>query len=72
MVGEKTIPGRLFVHNEALNFGLAVLGVGPDGFAQTLGKIIKREVDASRQLEQIAFSRPNAVAFLTDLWLERR
>jgi hypothetical protein len=71
MAGEKTIPGRLFVHNEALDFGLAVLGVGPDGFDETLGKIIKREVAASRQLEDIAFSKPNAVAFCTELTLER-
>jgi hypothetical protein len=61
----------LFVHNEALDFGLAAVGVGPDDFAATLGKIIKREVDASRLLENIAFSKPNAVAFYTELTLER-
>ena len=72
MAGEKTIPGRFFVHNEALDFGLAVLGVGEDGFAETLlEEIISREALASRQLEEIAFSRPNAVAFFTELTLER-
>jgi hypothetical protein len=63
MSGEVTIPGRLFLHNEALDFGLAVLGAGPDAFAETLGRIITREVEASRQLEEIAFSKPNATAF---------
>jgi len=52
-------------------FGLAVLGTGPDRFAETLGRIITREVAASRQLEEIAFLKPNATAFYTDLTLER-
>jgi hypothetical protein len=72
MAGEKSIPGKLFVHNEALDFGLAVLGVGPDRFSETLATIIQREVVASRQLEEIAFSKPNAIAFFTELGLERR
>jgi hypothetical protein len=71
MAAEKTIPGRLFVHNEALDFGLAVLGVGYGSFAEMLGKIIEREVEASRQLEEIAFSKPNAVAFYSALTLHR-
>jgi hypothetical protein len=48
-----------------------VLGVGADRFSETLGKIMHREVDASRKLEEIAFSKPNAVAFYTELALQR-
>jgi hypothetical protein len=72
MSGETTIPGRLFLHNEALDFGLAALGSGPDAFAETLGRIITREVAASRQLEEIAFLKPNAIAFYFNLTLERQ
>jgi hypothetical protein len=72
MSGETTIPAHLFLHNEALDFGLAALGAGPDAFAKTLGRIITREVAASRQLEEIAFLKPNVVAFFTELSLERR
>jgi hypothetical protein len=38
----------------------------------TLARAIPRDLAASRQLEEIAFSKPNAIAFFTELALERR
>jgi hypothetical protein len=67
MSSEKTIPGRVFLHNEALDFALAGQGLPKDGYADALIKIINREVEVSRRLEQIAFSKPNAVASFPDV-----
>ena len=67
----RTIPGRVFLHNEALDFALAAQGVGTHGYAKALMEIIKREVKVSQRLEEIAFSKLNAVAFFTDVMIQR-
>jgi hypothetical protein len=53
-----------------LDFALAVLGLRLMVLGE-LAKIMKRKVEASRPLEEIAFSKPNALARYTDVALER-
>jgi hypothetical protein len=71
MAKQETIPGRVFRHNEALDFALAAAALSPKHFTESLRAIIEREVAASRQLEEIAFKKPNVIAFSTELALER-
>jgi hypothetical protein len=61
----------VFVHNEALDFGVAVKALSTDQFVETLKRVVEREVAVSRLLEEIAFKRPNVVAFSTALAVER-
>jgi hypothetical protein len=63
MAGEGTIAGRVFVHNEALDFGLAALSLDRERLSQMVQRIIEREARASRLLEEIAFKKPNVIAF---------
>lgn len=71
MAAMKTIPGRVFLHNEALDFALAAETLLPNGYPKALMKVIEREVDVSKRLEEIAFSKPNATAFFTDVRIDR-
>ncbi|MBA7560727.1 hypothetical protein ES708_02357 [subsurface metagenome] len=56
---ENTIPGRFFTHNEALDFCVAAASYKENRLHELFAKILREEVAASRELEQIAFgSKP--------------
>lgn len=52
---QKTVPGRLFVHNESLDFAAALDGMDAASMAQFFERLFSAEIDASKCLEQIAF-----------------
>ncbi|HYH87365.1 MAG TPA: hypothetical protein VEX60_18070 [Pyrinomonadaceae bacterium] len=66
---ESAIPGRVFVHNEALDFCVAAANLSSDQFRKTLAALLSDEIEASRRLENIAFGRISARIFRTDVVL---
>jgi hypothetical protein len=67
VANEAAIPKRFFRHNDALDFCAAVAGCDSGALRQLLKDLIAREVEASRQLERIAFGPANARVFRYDL-----
>ena len=49
-----TIPGRLFIHNESLDFCATVSGLTGKRFHSFFADLLKDEVESSRRLEAIA------------------
>jgi hypothetical protein len=70
MGAERALPGRFFVHNEALDFALATLALEPAAFLTELQQLVVREIAASRALETIAFSQEKFVAFCSEVRLQ--
>lgn len=64
---DPTIPRRFFTHNEALDFFLALGGIGPEALTASLGRLVAEEVAASRRLEQIAFGNNAARLFRSEI-----
>lgn len=60
VIGNKTIvPGRFFTHNEALDFCVAAASYKANRLHELFAKLLREEVAASRELEQIVFgSKP--------------
>ena len=52
---ESTIPGRFFTHNESLDFCVAAASYKTNRLHELFAKLLKEEVAASRQLEEIHF-----------------
>ena len=52
---ESTIPGRVFRHNDALDFVLAAAGLRETQLHEAFAALIEKELAASRVLEAIAF-----------------
>lgn len=50
MSGSPTVPKRLFVHNESLDFAAAVQDVMGDELGRLVEELLKVEVAASRRL----------------------
>lgn len=53
--GETAVPGRLFTHNEALDFCFAVDGLDRRALLESFRTLLDAEVESSRRLEAIAF-----------------
>lgn len=66
---EVHVPGRLFTHNEALDFCLALGDIGRRELASTLGRLLKAEVRASRRLEAIAYGDMRVKLFRAEVVL---
>ena len=64
---EVHIPGRVFTHNEALDFCIALGAVRRPDLAGVLGRLLKAEVRASRQLESIAYGDRRVRLFRTEV-----
>lgn len=65
--GEKEVPGRVFTHNESLDFFASVSGLKGDKLRTFLEHLLKSEVATSRQLENIAFSKVHCRLFRTEV-----
>ena len=67
---ESIVPGRLFTHNEALDFCAAVADFKGNRLSEILATLLKAEVDSSRRLEEIGFGKLRTHLFRTEVVLE--
>jgi hypothetical protein len=65
-----TVPGRLFTHNEALDFCAAVGGLSDQGFQEFFEKLLTSEVASSRRLEEIAYGAVRIRLFRTEIAID--
>ncbi|MFQ5896335.1 MAG: hypothetical protein ACE5JJ_11080 [Nitrospinota bacterium] len=54
---EATLPKRVFIHNEALDFCLAAASFKKSELRTILYSLIRKEIRASRRLERISFGK---------------
>ncbi len=54
---ESAVPGRVFTHNEALDFFFAVGGLSDDEFKTELAALLEAEIQASKLLQAIAYGK---------------
>lgn len=64
-----TVPGRLFTHNESLDFCACVKGLEGGILRDFFADLLSTEVEASRRLENIAFGSVRTRLFRTDIIL---
>ena len=63
---EKAVPGRVFTHNEALDFFFAVAGLSDEDFKTELAQLLEAEVQASKLLQAIAYGKLSTRLFRTE------
>lgn len=66
---EKAVPGRLFNHNQALDFCLCCSGVVGEELRALFADLLTAEVKSSRDLESIAYGSVKAKWFRTEFVL---
>ena len=64
---EAHIPGRVFTHNEALDFAVAAGGLKAAAFERLLGSLLRAELRASRRLEAVAFGESRIRVFRSEV-----
>jgi|GEM_PF-865275 len=71
IAAEQKVPRKFFVHNDSLDFCLAVgaLATDPARLRQAIGPLIAAELAASRQMEAAAFGRAGPDLFRTEVVL---
>lgn len=67
---EAFVPGRVFTHNEALDFCAAIADYKGARLSEILAKLLKEEVECSRRLEAIAFGKTRTHLFRTEVMVE--
>ena len=67
---ESSVPGRLFTHNESLDFCAAVSGLDNEQLKTFFENLLVQEVKTSRQLEEIAYGVVKNRLFRTELILQ--
>ncbi len=67
---EGSIPGRVFIHNEALDFCATVADYTGAQLSNFLAGLLKAEVECSRCLEMIFFGKAKPYLFRTDVIVE--
>jgi hypothetical protein len=71
IVSEETfVPGRVFTHNEALDFCAAIADYKGARLTEILAALLKAEVECSRRLEAIAFGKMRTHLFRTEVMVE--
>lgn len=65
--GERTVPGRVFTHNEGLDFFASVAGLEGADLKAFLASLLNSEIASSRCLEGIAFGKVKARLFRTEV-----
>lgn len=68
---ESWIPGRVFTHNEGLDFFAAVKDQSPESFHTLFKDLISQEVAASKTLEQIAYGDVTTRLFRTEVHIKK-
>lgn len=66
---ETSVPGRLFKHNESLDFCASVAGLTDEMLATFFTELLVAEVESSRLLESIAFGAVKTRLFRTEIIL---
>jgi len=64
---ESVVPGRLFTHNEALDFCATVAEYKGARLSEILAALLKAEVECSRRLEEVGFGKTRIHLFRTDV-----
>jgi hypothetical protein len=70
--GEVAVPGRVFTHNESLDFFASVKGLKGTALEDFFASLLKKEVKSSRCLENIAFGRVKTRLFRQDVLVSHR
>lgn len=65
--GEKTVPGRVFTHNESLDFFASVEGLEEADLVAFFASLFKAEVATSKCMEKIAFGTVKTRLFRTEV-----
>jgi hypothetical protein len=65
-----SVPGRLFTHNESLDFCASVAGLADEALATFFAELLVAEVESSRRLEAIAFGAVKTRLFRTEIVLQ--
>ncbi len=68
---ERSVPGRVFTHNEGLDFFAAVAELQEFEFKSFLALLLKDEIDSSKRLESIAFGTVQTRLFRTEVQFEQ-
>jgi hypothetical protein len=68
---EKVVPGRVFKHNEGLDFFASVAGLGDAELKAFLASLLESEIASSRCLEDIAFGKIKTRLFRTEIQVSR-
>lgn len=66
-----TVPGRLFIHNESLDFCATVSGLSHKRLNDFFAELLKAEIKSSRSLEDIAFGSVRTRLFRTEIILQK-
>jgi hypothetical protein len=67
--GETTVPGRLFTHNESLDFCACVSDLKGKKLTDFFASLLSAEVESSRRLEAIAFGAVRTRLFRNEVTL---
>lgn len=67
--GETAVPGRLFTHNESLDFCATVSGLEGKPLSDFFTSLLSAEVSSSRKLESIAFGSVRTRLFRSEVIL---
>ncbi|HZZ95185.1 MAG TPA: hypothetical protein VFE23_21680 [Usitatibacter sp.] len=67
---EEKVPGRFFTHNEALDFCVATATYKAHRLHEIIARLLRAEVQASRQLEKVAFGMAAVHVFRSDIVLD--
>lgn len=68
---ETAVPGRLFTHNESLDFCATVAGLEEKELGDFFAKLLAAEVESSRRLEAIAFGSVRTRLFRNEVTIMR-
>jgi hypothetical protein len=72
LASPESVPRRFFLHNESLDFFVAVGALRKDQLRARVAKLLKQEIHASGQLKRIAFGKADAVVYRRLIALQRR
>ena len=64
---ETAVPGRLFTHNESLDFCATIAGLEGKKLSDFFAKLLAAEVESSRRLEAIAFGSVRTRLFRSEV-----
>lgn len=64
---ETSVPGRLFTHNESLDFCATVAGLEGQELSDFFASLLAAEVESSRRLEAIAFGQVRTRLFRSEV-----
>ncbi|MSS69905.1 MAG: hypothetical protein EXS64_00290 [Candidatus Latescibacteria bacterium] len=71
VIGKEThVPGRVFTHNEALDFCVAAASFKQKRLHEIIATLLREEIAASRRLEDIFFGKVSAHIFRNEVRLE--